>query len=93
MKSDPGAVGLVIGDAHAERSLVLVSNPYCAPCGKMHQQLERLLENDRRWKARIIFSIAGQDEDAVGAVRSFFTRRIVEVRRGSGRLCVTGMGR
>jgi hypothetical protein len=72
LKSDPGGVGLVIGDGQAERSLVLVSNPYCAPCGKMHQKLERLLEKDRRWKVRIIFSIAGQDEDAVGAVRSFF---------------------
>jgi len=72
LRNDPGAVGLVIGDASAGRSLVVVSNPYCAPCGKMHQELERLLENDRRWKVRIIFSIAGQDEHAVGAVRSFF---------------------
>lgn len=72
LQNDPGAVGLVIGDESAERSLVLVSNPYCGPCGKMHQKLERLLENDRRWKARIIFSIAGQDEQAVRVVWSFF---------------------
>jgi len=62
---DPQHIGLTVGNAAAENSLLVVSSPFCAPCARTHQKVEHLLEVNPRWKARIIFSTV--DEDVLAA--------------------------
>ena len=46
---------VVIGNVNATNTIVMVSNPYCAPCGKTHQQLHNLLMSNSNLQARIVF--------------------------------------
>lgn len=54
---------IVLGNTKARTSIIMVSNPYCPPCSKMHELLETLLEQRTDLQARIIFNANNTSED------------------------------
>jgi uncharacterized membrane protein len=40
----PWPEDIVLGNRHAALQLLIVSNPYCAPCAQSHQDLDKLLQ-------------------------------------------------
>lgn len=63
MTSDPGDLGIRIGNPQAPNVLTKVCNPYCGPCAKAHPKIEELIKENPDWQARIIFTATGEDED------------------------------
>ena len=55
MNSDPGNIGIIIGNPEAQNTLVKVCNPYCGPCASAHPKIEQLVKENTNWKAQIIF--------------------------------------
>lgn len=54
---------IVLGNAEAGNVITMVSNPYCAPCGKMHNALDQLLSENDNLQARVVFTVSNTDED------------------------------
>ncbi|MDB5086755.1 MAG: hypothetical protein JWR09_749 [Mucilaginibacter sp.] len=54
---------IVLGNLKADHIITMVSNPYCAPCAKAHNQLIELLEQRDDLQARIVFTASNTDED------------------------------
>ena len=54
---------IVLGNVEAENIITMVSNPYCGPCAKAHNQLAELLEHRDDIQARIVFTANNTDED------------------------------
>lgn len=50
------AIRLGASEAEAQHTLVVVTNPYCGPCAKAHQQLEELLANHPKLCIYLIFT-------------------------------------
>lgn len=54
---------IVLGNAEANTSVTMVTNPYCPPCSKTHKLLDELLEHRTDIQARIVFTANNTDED------------------------------
>jgi len=63
MTSDPGDLGIRLGNPQAPNVLTKVCNPYCGPCTKAHPKMEELIEENPDWQTRIIFTATGEDKD------------------------------
>ncbi len=51
----PPASSLVIGNPAAPHTITMVTNPYCGPCVKAHEELEKLIRQTLNVKAQIVF--------------------------------------
>ncbi len=54
---------IVLGNANARTVITMVSNPYCPPCGKTHQELDTWLDKLSEIQLRIVFTAYNQDND------------------------------
>ena len=59
---------IIIGKADAEHTLTMVTNPFCQPCAKTHETIERLLEATENLKVQVIFLANNKDDDKRGIV-------------------------
>jgi protein-disulfide isomerase len=57
-------LGIVLGNPAAKYELIKVCNPYCGPCARAHPEIEKILEENKNVKARIIFN-AKNEEDSI----------------------------
>ncbi|WP_316786353.1 cysteine peptidase family C39 domain-containing protein [Pedobacter frigiditerrae] len=53
----------VLGNPIAETIITMVSNPFCGPCAKAHETLEKLLDNRDDIRLKIVFATADHDND------------------------------
>ena len=56
-------LGIDLGNPAATNTLVKVCNPYCGPCAKAHPEIEKLLEENKNLKAKIIFTAPDDPEN------------------------------
>jgi uncharacterized membrane protein len=54
---------IVLGNVEAGNIITMVSNPYCPPCGKVHEQLDSWLSENDNIQARIVFTANNTDDD------------------------------
>jgi uncharacterized membrane protein len=54
---------IVLGNAEANNSITMVTNPYCPPCAKTHQLLDELLRQNDNVQARIVFTANNSEDD------------------------------
>ncbi len=54
---------IVLGNTEAANIITMVSNPYCPPCNKTHQQLSEWLGNGNDLQVRIIFTANNDEND------------------------------
>lgn len=54
---------IVLGNVEAGNIITLITNPYCSPCGKAHNQLHDLLEQNQNLQARIVFTASNHESD------------------------------
>lgn len=54
---------IVLGNTNARTVITMVSNPYCPPCGKTHQELDTWLDKLNEIQLRIVFTAYNQDND------------------------------
>jgi uncharacterized membrane protein len=47
---------ITLGNPNAEHVITVVTNPFCGPCGAMHEALEKLLAEHNTLKANVIFT-------------------------------------
>ncbi|AQG78831.1 vitamin K epoxide reductase family protein [Spirosoma montaniterrae] len=52
---------IVLGNPNAEHTITMVTNPFCGPCAKAHEELEWLLAANASVKLNILFA-CGQDD-------------------------------
>lgn len=50
---------IMVGNPEAEHTVTMVTNPYCRPCARTHNELERLIEQNHNLNASIIFVCDG----------------------------------
>lgn len=62
IQPDP-CLGMEIGDPDAKNILIKVSNPYCRPCAKVHNEIKQLLQECSNLKVRIIFTTTNHEQD------------------------------
>lgn len=53
----PEGLGIVLGPADAQNTLVKVCNPYCGPCSKAHPKIEKLLHQNSNLQVQILFMV------------------------------------
>ncbi|WP_145855551.1 vitamin K epoxide reductase family protein [Pedobacter suwonensis] len=56
-------VGVVIGNQNALHEIIMVSNPYCAPCSIAHKEICDILSKNDNMRLRIIFSLSLDEKD------------------------------
>jgi len=56
-------VGVVLGNLDAKHEIVMVSNPYCAPCSIAHNEINSILNVSDNVRFRIIFSVSMDESD------------------------------
>jgi uncharacterized membrane protein len=56
-------LGIILGNRNAAHELIKVCNPYCGPCSKAHPEIEKILEQNKNVKARIIFTATNDEND------------------------------
>ncbi len=56
-------LGIVLGNPAAENEIIKVCNPYCGPCSTTHPAIEKLLEENKNVKARIVFTATNEEND------------------------------
>lgn len=54
---------IVLGNIEAANIITMVSNPYCQPCNKTHQQLSEWLSNGHDLQVRVIFTADNDGND------------------------------
>jgi len=54
---------IVLGNVGANNIITMVSNPYCPPCSKTHQELEEWLNRFDNIQLRVIFTADNNDND------------------------------
>ncbi|MDN5285037.1 MAG: hypothetical protein JWR38_1311 [Mucilaginibacter sp.] len=54
---------IILGNLEAENIITMVSNPYCQPCSKTHQQLNEWLSNGRDLQIRVVFISDNETKD------------------------------
>lgn len=56
-------LGIVLGNPTAKHELIKVCNPYCGPCARAHPEIEKIVEENRNVKAKIIFNTPNDERD------------------------------
>jgi thiol-disulfide isomerase/thioredoxin len=56
-------LGIDMGNHNAQHTLIKVCNPYCGPCAGAHPKIEKLLEENKNVKAKIIFTATAKEDD------------------------------
>ncbi|MCA6460402.1 MAG: thioredoxin domain-containing protein [Chitinophagaceae bacterium] len=56
IEGSPYKISLVLGDINAKNLITMVSNPYCDPCKKAHNQIEDLVAQNKDIQVHIIFA-------------------------------------
>lgn len=65
---------VTLGNPDAEHTLIMVTNPFCGPCGQMHKEIDKLLHQNRHLKAHIIFTACdGPDGPTAQVVKYLLT--------------------
>ena len=59
----PDGLGIILGNPDAKYELIKVCNPYCGPCATAHPEIEKILEENKEVKARIIFMATNDEKD------------------------------
>lgn len=54
---------VIFGNPKAETVITMVSNPFCGPCAKTHETLNRWLQERDDIQLKIIFTTANDDDD------------------------------
>ncbi|HJP62458.1 MAG TPA: vitamin K epoxide reductase family protein [Mucilaginibacter sp.] len=54
---------IVLGNAESDTIIIMVSNPYCPPCSKTHQELDTWLHKLENIQLRIVFTANNTDGD------------------------------
>lgn len=54
---------IILGNAEANHSITMVTNPYCPPCSSTHKLLDELLSQRDDIQARIVFTASNNDRD------------------------------
>lgn len=54
---------IVLGNIASDIVITIVSDPYCMPCSKAHQQLNELLQKKKDVQFRIVFTADNSDTD------------------------------
>jgi len=63
-------LGIDLGNPGATNMLIKVCNPYCGPCAKAHPKIEKLLQENKNLKVKIIFTASNEeDHPAIKPVR------------------------
>lgn len=52
-----------MGNPNAETTITMVSNPFCGPCAKAHQEIDEWLKYRTDFQLKIIFTTADHDND------------------------------
>ena len=60
---DTTGLGITIGNPHASTTIVKVCNPYCGPCAKAHETIEKLMEDNPNLRIQIIFTATNEEKD------------------------------
>lgn len=71
---------IVLGNPSAKHTITMVTNPYCGPCGKGHDELEELLALSSNVKATIFFTTCHDIDDSV----SKLARHILALQNDGG---------
>ncbi|WP_316799045.1 cysteine peptidase family C39 domain-containing protein [Pedobacter frigidisoli] len=56
---------ITFGDINSENHLVIISNPYCRPCAKMHAEVVELIKTFPHIKISILFALNERNKDQV----------------------------
>ena len=56
-------LGIGLGNMEATYEIIKVCNPYCGPCSKAHPEIEKILDQNKNVKARIIFTARNDEND------------------------------
>lgn len=54
---------IILGNAEAENTITIVSNPYCQPCSKAHKVLNEWLSEKESFKLQFVFTGNNDDKD------------------------------
>jgi uncharacterized membrane protein/thiol-disulfide isomerase/thioredoxin len=54
---------IVLGNVEAENVITMVSNPYCPPCAKTHNNLDEWLNHNQDIQVRLVFTANNKEED------------------------------
>lgn len=54
---------IVLGNPNAATTITMVSNPFCGPCAKAHETIDRWLKVREDIKLKIIFTTADHEDD------------------------------
>ncbi len=65
---------IVLGNPDAPHTLTIISNPLCTPCARMHQRIEKLIQENEYIRCQIIFLSNTSEENEGGKfVRKLFS--------------------
>lgn len=56
-------LGITLGNPAAQHEIIKVCNPYCGPCATAHPEIEKILEQNKNVKARIVFMATNDEKD------------------------------
>lgn len=56
-------IGIDIGSASAQNTIIKVCNPHCGPCSTAHQILEEIIESNVNIRLKIIFTATNREDD------------------------------
>ncbi len=71
---------LLIGNANAPIRITVACNPYCGPCAKAHEELDKLIEkhpNTIAIQVRLLFNPASAEDKRTIAVKAILQQAIV----------------
>ncbi|WP_293299339.1 vitamin K epoxide reductase family protein [Pedobacter sp. UBA4863] len=54
---------ITLGDPAAQTIITMVSNPFCGPCAKAHETLDKWLKTRKDIQLKIVFTTADHDDD------------------------------
>ncbi|MFN0257608.1 cysteine peptidase family C39 domain-containing protein [Pedobacter ureilyticus] len=54
---------IILGNPEAETIITMVSNPFCGPCAKAHETLDRWLKTRSDIQLKIVFTTADHEDD------------------------------
>jgi hypothetical protein len=57
------SLGIDLGNPIAKNTIVKVCNVYCNPCSRAHSEIEKLLDDNKDLKVKIIYTFRNQESD------------------------------
>jgi uncharacterized membrane protein/glutaredoxin len=59
---------IIIGDKNAENTLTMITNPFCPPCARAHEEIEKLIASKATLNCQVIFTATNEETDKRGEV-------------------------